>query len=545
MSENDQTKRDNTDDDRNKAKTNYKLEFKEFGGNTTLHGLRYVADSEMHILRRFVWLLILIGLGVWLSLGISDSVKKYLNRPISSVITMNYVNNITFPAVTICNYNLWRASIVSPTQAIMASSIFNLDPNDRMNVNWTAYEIQHGGQPLDMEQFPKLAAHRIEDMLFDCRWRNVVKCTAANFTQIITDWGICYTFNSEPMNALQVKQPGSVNGLSLRLNVEQYEYTYGENTGAGLKVLLHPQGQHPLVKELGFSVAPGFQTSVSVRYNSITNLPDPYRSNCTMRSLLYSKQYTVPLCIRYECKIAYVSKMCGCKDFRYQGDDVRVCSPHEQINCIYPAEGRRTGYWSYKESYISGRYQPVKIDDSASALKELTCEVPQGSVFRAQIIQIVTMLTAPVEGILRAHETGSMFYANYGQVYVTFKADANFTASDIDCDCPVPCSSYIYEGRISMAHWPAMHIASQIERERALNVSQDMSGDFARNNLLDLKIYFEEMSYQKIEQVPDYDDGSLQSDVGGYMGLLCGMSIITVGEFIDFIAILIFKKCQR
>ncbi|XP_072050270.1 acid-sensing ion channel 1-like [Amphiura filiformis] len=339
----------------------------------------------------------------------------------------------------------------------MATSIFNVDPNERLYVNWTAYEIQQGGRPLDMERFAKLSAHRIEDMLFDCRWRNVVKCTAANFTQTITDWGICYTFNNDPIRALQVEQPGSVNGLSLRFNIEQYEYTYGENAGAGLKVLLHPQGQHPLVKELGFSVPPGFETSVSVRYNSIANLPNPYRSNCTMRSLLYSKQYTVPLC-RYECKIAYVKKMCGCKDIRYQGDDVRVCFPQEQIGCIYSAE-------------------------------------------------------------------------------------ANFTANDIECDCPVPCSSYIYEGRVSMAHWPAIHIAPQMER--TLNVSQNMSGEFARNNLLDLKIYFDEMSYQELEQRPDYDAGSLQSDVGGYMGLLCGMSIITVGEFIDFIAILIFKKCQR
>ena len=36
------------------------------------------------------------------------------------------------------------------------------------------------------------------------------------------------------------------------------------------KVLLHPQGQHPLVKELGFSVSPGFETSVSVRYNTVS-----------------------------------------------------------------------------------------------------------------------------------------------------------------------------------------------------------------------------------------------------------------------------------
>ena len=37
-----------------------------------------------------------------------------------------------------------------------------------------------------------------------------------------------------------------------------------------LQVLLHQPGQFPLVKELGFSVSPGFETSVSVRYNSVS-----------------------------------------------------------------------------------------------------------------------------------------------------------------------------------------------------------------------------------------------------------------------------------
>ena len=118
---------------------------------------------------------------------------------------------------------------------VIASSVFNIDPNERFYVNWTAYEIQTG-RPLDLEMFIKATAHRIEDMLLECQWRSIEKCSAENFTQVITDWGICYTFNNDPKNTLQVRQPGSHNGLTLRLNVEQYEYTYGENTGAGLKV---------------------------------------------------------------------------------------------------------------------------------------------------------------------------------------------------------------------------------------------------------------------------------------------------------------------
>ena len=34
-----------------------------------------------------------------------------------------------------------------------------------------------------------------------------------------------------------------------------------------------------------------------------------------------------------------------------------------------------------------------------------------------------------------------------------------------------------------------------------------------RTNLLDLRIYFEELSFEEIKQVPAYDSGSLQSKI--------------------------------
>ena len=37
----------------------------------------------------------------------------------------------------------------------------------------------------------------------------------------------------------------------------------------------------------------------------------------------------------------------------------------------------------------------------------------------------------------------------------------------------------------------------------------------------------------------------LTGDVGGYMGLLCGMSIITIGEFIDFVVYLLFQRFKK
>lgn len=57
---------------------------------------------------------------------------------------------------------------------------------------------------------------------------------------------------------------GSQAGLQLRLNIEQYEYMKGPNTGAGLKLHVHNQGDVALVKDHGIAVAPGAHAFVGV-----------------------------------------------------------------------------------------------------------------------------------------------------------------------------------------------------------------------------------------------------------------------------------------
>ena len=50
---------------------------------------------------------------------------------------------------------------------------------------------------------------------------------------------------------------GSRNGLTLKLNVESYEYGPRINNEAGVKIYLHKPGELPLVRDLGFALAPG------------------------------------------------------------------------------------------------------------------------------------------------------------------------------------------------------------------------------------------------------------------------------------------------
>ncbi len=179
-------------------------------------------------------MLLVIGSASSLLFIIGFNCHRFFTYPISSIVTLKYVTNLTFPAVTICNYNQWRKSVVEQENsefvyqfffpALRGNNSFHIGDYNVTDLNITA-EVLRG-------------AHQKEDMIRDCSWRTVEKCSYENFTQIITDFGVCYTFNNprDLSKTLTVRQTGYEHGLFLRLNLEQYDYFYGERKGAGFKV---------------------------------------------------------------------------------------------------------------------------------------------------------------------------------------------------------------------------------------------------------------------------------------------------------------------
>ncbi len=63
-----------------------------------------------------------------------------------------------------------------------------------------------------------------------------------------------------------------------------------------------------------------------------------------------------------------------------------------------------------------------------------------------------------------------------------------------------------------------------------------------RKNFLQVDIFYQELSYQKIEQNVAFEFLSLLGEVGGFMGLLLGASVITVCELIDYIILSMVSK---
>ncbi len=63
-----------------------------------------------------------------------------------------------------------------------------------------------------------------------------------------------------------------------------------------------------------------------------------------------------------------------------------------------------------------------------------------------------------------------------------------------------------------------------------------------RTNFINVEIFYEALSNQVMEQNKAFEFLSLLSEVGGFMGLLLGASVLTVCEMVDFVIVSIVHR---
>ncbi|NWQ99413.1 ASIC2 protein, partial [Paradoxornis webbianus] len=161
---------------------------------------------------------------------------------------------------------------------------------------------------------------------------------------VFTKYGKCYMFNSgeEGRPLLTTVKGGTGNGLEIMLDIQQDEYLpiWGETEEttfeAGVKVQIHSQSEPPFVQELGFGVAPGFQTFVATQELGLTYLPPPWgECRSPELGLAFFPVYSVTAC-RIDCETRYIVENCNCRMVHMPGD-APFCTPEQYKECAEPA----------------------------------------------------------------------------------------------------------------------------------------------------------------------------------------------------------------
>ena len=221
------------------------------------------ALPEIHRLVGSYGTLLLLGAFALFFEKCTDSIISFFEYPFTTTTLIAYGNSLVFPAVSICNYNDARLSKMNGTlmdRVFVGEKIFGK--------NLSHLENKITGEV--MSETLELAAHRLDEMILECRWNDTPNCNHRNFTTFKNANGdVCYTFNSgKNVTPLETVITGDKRGLQIVIDTQHYEYYY-DVQNAGFKVILHDQEETP-VKMQGLAVSPGFTTYMELRKKKVS-----------------------------------------------------------------------------------------------------------------------------------------------------------------------------------------------------------------------------------------------------------------------------------
>ncbi|KAM6308073.1 acid-sensing ion channel 1 isoform 2-T2 [Podargus strigoides] len=327
-----------------------------FASSSTLHGLSHIFSYERLSLKRVVWALCFLGSLALLTLVCTNRIQYYFLYPHVTKLDEVAATRLTFPAVTFCNLNEFRFSRVTKNDLYHAGELLALLNNryeipDTQTADEKQLEILQDKanfrnfkpKPFNMLEFYDRAGHDIREMLLSCFFRGE-QCNPEDFKVVFTRYGKCYTFNAgqDGKPRLMTMKGGTGNGLEIMLDIQQDEYlpVWGETDEtsfeAGIKVQIHSQDEPPLIDQLGFGVAPGFQTFVSCQEQRLIYLPPPW-GDCKAAAgdSEFYDTYSITAC-RIDCETRYLVENCNCRMVHMPGD-APYCTPEQYKECADPA----------------------------------------------------------------------------------------------------------------------------------------------------------------------------------------------------------------
>lgn len=176
----------------------------EFITRTKIHGLKFVFSSDKSRPQRVIWILAFF---VCVSLLMTWSLNRIfylISYPAVTKIYMVWAHNMSFPAITFCNKNVFRASILTkddlyhsgywmdlmyPNHTVIERSLSILKDSHKQGLlslldfgNYTPSSDYH----VNTTEMMGRLGHQLEDMLLVCRFRGET-CTYRNFSTVGTE----------------------------------------------------------------------------------------------------------------------------------------------------------------------------------------------------------------------------------------------------------------------------------------------------------------------------------------------------------------------
>ena len=446
----------------------------QFFAVTTFQGLPHVANAseKRSYCRLAYWVAIIfiaIGLMVWAVVSVTS---EYVEMNTALQSRQAYKSEIPFPAITICNQNLSRKSVISRIANISEDLMLFLALISGNNVLLDNFDYRTFLNETDeifgedSDFYYNKSGHQLENMLLSCRFDGETQ--QCNFTQQSSTSGNCYTFNSgQDGSIFYTTDAGYWYGLELILTAEEHEYFFDDIDSVGFNVYIHDKDHFPYFGGVGsFLVSTGQLTQVVLNRIDYKLLSPAYGGQCSDDiTLKYFNSYSMVSC-RTECLTDFIVNSCNCKA-QFMPGPARVCKLSD--TCMFENIAR------YDEDH---------------------CNCPIGCEF--------------------TNYAKTLSYAKYPAGHLT-KTLNN--------------SDFLSENSI----FPDFVISSTVGKDGSeiFYLNEEFDDAYLRNNLAKLRIYYDDLLVITNEETLDYSLFQFIADFGGHIGLFTGAGFLTLFEIIE------------
>ncbi|XP_071082915.1 acid-sensing ion channel 1-like [Haliotis cracherodii] len=315
--------------------------FKDYAQRATVHGIPQTVGATKYCGQRFIWLVLLLGLAISLSIVVSVQMTDYYRYPTVINMAEHPFEEADFPAVTFCD-----PPPLSPFSFLDNDD----DDNDAVKVfnllrtgPLAAHGCLHMRGSEEAERGQCLLTHSQDNVrmkLIKCGWNKLQSkgvCDELIFPTTTTE-GSCLTLNSSRNGSSSVGQ-----ALTFHVIIELTSTVSSIGLRDGIQIALHPNNEYPFpdVKEAHFIPA---NSSCIVKFEKTTrhSLGPPYKDMLGGRclpdqqadqwSLYRYPHYSQKACQR-ECLVNYTSAQCGCRFYLDRGCE-DLCSASQTWQCL-------------------------------------------------------------------------------------------------------------------------------------------------------------------------------------------------------------------
>ncbi|XP_050294515.1 pickpocket protein 28-like isoform X2 [Anthonomus grandis grandis] len=508
---------------------NFYKYFAEYSNNTGIHGFKYMGDPNMTVAERLWWFaLFCVSLYICINLIIQTYIK-WDTAPVlvSFARSPTPVWQVPFPAITVCSETKARQRAYNFTEYYhrMQSAENNMTEDELkkfadLALVCESHLFNKGKKTTNYDtiEFLMGIAPQFDEMLWSCKHNLINGSCADFFTPILTEEGLCYTFNMLDRSELlkeNVYTHGDYmshdkksdgwnleNGYPPGASLETYPrraLSAGFNSGfllllrayetdldficrgpvQGFKILLHNPAETPRVSLQYFRAPLNQEVVVAIKPDMMTtseNLKsyEPHMRQCyfpTERNLAFFQTYTQQNC-EIECLTNYTLKKCGC---------VSYYMPHE------------------KGTPICGSGNIICAFHANEELRQ------------------------------RAVELSMHRYENYA-------ASSVKDVPSSDCDCLPGCMSLVYNAETSQADfmWPDLFDAFKANKSEFPNVA-----------LTRITIFFKEQQFITSERNELYGRVDFLANCGGILGLFTGFSFLSIVEVLYFLSLKLICNVRK